>query len=255
MCFNNSQSKNAEQIAREYGRKTDIIEAWKEIVEERRRNGEKIFDLTDGAYNVPAILSPFSAIVTDEEQLKPMRWGLIPYNTKDWKTVQQKDKSGWYKNAKAEKVFDTWPYKLSIEHKRCIIPSTGYFEPHYNPDGTKAPYYAHLPETEIFSIGGLWGSWKDPDTGEDIESYTMITIGANELMSQVHNGGNSPFRMPLIIDPNNVDRWLDPDLPDQEIKTLFRKFPSERMEAYEVSKAMWSPRNMMDRRIIEKSAN
>ena len=102
MCFNNSQSKNAEQIAREYGRKTDIIEAWKEIVEERRRNGEKIFDLTDGAYNVPAILSPFSAIVTDEEQLKPMRWGLIPYNTKDWKTVQQKDKSGWYKNAKAE---------------------------------------------------------------------------------------------------------------------------------------------------------
>ncbi len=75
-----------------------------------------------------------------------MRWGLIPYNTKDWKTVQQKDKSGWYKNAKAEKVFDTWPYKLSIEHKRCIIPSTGYFEPHYNPDGTKAPYYAHLPE-------------------------------------------------------------------------------------------------------------
>ena len=74
-------------------------------------------------------------------------------------------------------------------------------------------------------------------------------------MSQVHNGGNSPFRMPLIIDPNNVDRWLDPDLPDQEIKTLFRKFPSERMEAYEVSKAMWSPRNMMDRRIIEKSAN
>ena len=250
MCFNNSQSKNAEQIAREYGRKTDIIEAWKEIVEERRRNGEKIFDLTDGAYNVPAILSPFSAIVTDEEQLKPMRWGLIPYNTKDWKTVQQKDKSGWYKNAKAEKVFDTWPYKLSIEHKRCIIPSTGYFEPHYNPDGTKAPYYAHLPETEIFSIGGLWSSWKDPDTGEDIESYTMITIGANELMSQVHNGG-----MPLIIDPNNVDRWLDPDLPDQEIKTLFRKFPSERMEAYEVSKAMWSPRNMMDRRIIEKSAN
>lgn len=255
MCFNNSQSKNAEQIARKYGRKIDIIEAWKEIVEERRRNGQKIFDLTDGAYNVPAILSPFSAIVTDEEQLKPMRWGLIPYNTKDWKTVQQKDKSGWYKNAKAEKVFDTWPYKLSIEHKRCIIPSTGYFEPHYNPDGTKAPYYAHLPETEIFSIGGLWSSWKDPDTGEDIESYTMITIGANELMSQVHNGGNSPFRMPLIIDWNSVDRWLDPDLPDQEIKTLFRKFSSERMEAYEVSKAMWSPRNMMDRRIIEKSAN
>ena len=49
MCFNNSQSKKAEQIARKYGRKTDVIEAWREIVEERRRNGEKIYDLTDGA--------------------------------------------------------------------------------------------------------------------------------------------------------------------------------------------------------------
>ena len=43
MCFNNSQSKNAEQIAREYGRKTDIIEAWKEIVEERRRSRLSLF--------------------------------------------------------------------------------------------------------------------------------------------------------------------------------------------------------------------
>ena len=71
MCFNNSQSKKAEQIARKYGRKTDVIEAWREIVEERRRNGEN--ELTDGAYNIPAILSPYSAIVTADPELQPMR--------------------------------------------------------------------------------------------------------------------------------------------------------------------------------------
>lgn len=252
MCFNNSQSKKAQEVARKYGRKTDVLEAWKEIVEERRRNGEKIYDLTDGAYNVPAMISPYSAIVTHDEQLHPMRWGLIPYNTKDWEAVRQKDKGGWFKNAQAEKVFNTWPYKLAIGHKRCIIPSTGYFEPHYNPDGSKVPYYARVPQEDVFSIGGLWSSWADPDTGESVESYTMITIGANELMSEVHNGGNNPFRMPLIIDEDAIGRWLDPELPAPEIETLFRKFPAGRMEAYEVSKAMWSPRNMMDQRIIER---
>ncbi|GAB0475101.1 SOS response-associated peptidase [Alistipes indistinctus] len=252
MCFNNSQSKKAEQIARKYGRKTDVIEAWREIVEERRRNGEKIYDLTDGAYNIPAMLSPYSAIVTADPELRPMRWGLIPYNTKDWTEVERKGKGGWFKNAKAEKVFDTWPYKLVIEHKRCVIPSTGYFEPHYNPDGSKVPYYARVQGDEVFSIGGLWSNWTNPDTGESVESYTMITIGANELMSEVHNGGNNPYRMPFIVAEGDVQRWLDPDLPAPEIERLFRKFPAERMEAYEVPKAMWSPRNMMNKRITER---
>lgn len=252
MCFNNSQSKKAQQIAQKYGRKTDVLEAWKEIVEERRRNGEKVLDLTDGAYNIPAILSPYSAIVTASDELQPMRWGLIPYNTKDWETVKEKDKGGWFKNAQAEKVFSTWPYKLSIEHKRCIIPSTGYFEPHYNPDGSKVPYYATVPGEDIFSIGGLWSSWMNPDTGEPVESYTMITIGANELMAEVHNGGNNPFRMPFIIGQGDIDRWLDPDLPVPEIERMFTKFPASRMEAYEVPKAMWSPSNMQDKWITER---
>ncbi|MGN0044681.1 hypothetical protein [Alistipes indistinctus] len=86
-----------------------MIEAWREIVEERRRNGEKIYDLTNGAYNIPAMLSPYSAIVTADPELQPMRWGLIPYGTKDWAAVEQKDKGGWFKNTQAEKIFHTWP--------------------------------------------------------------------------------------------------------------------------------------------------
>lgn len=95
-----------------------------------------------------------------------------------------------------------------------------------------------MPDDEVFSIGGLWSSWTNPDTGEPIESYTMITIGANELMSEVHNGENNPFQMPFIIAEGDVERWLDPDLPVAEIERLFRKFPADGMEAYEVPKAM-----------------
>ena len=57
-------------------------------------------------------------------------------------------------------------------------------------------------------------------------------------MSEVHNGGNNPYRMPFIVAEGDVQRWLDPDLPVAEIERLFRKVPADGMEAYEVPKAM-----------------
>ena len=74
-------------------------------------------------------------------------------------------------------------------------------------------------------------------------------------MSEVHNGENNPFQMPFIIAEGDVERWLDPDLPVAEIERLFRKFPADGMEAYEVPKAMWSPRNMMDKWITERATS
>jgi putative SOS response-associated peptidase YedK len=54
----------------------------------------------------------------------------------------------------------------------------------------------------LFSFGGLWESWKDRESGERIETYTIITCPPNEVAGRIHN------RMPLIIDPADCDRWL-----------------------------------------------
>ena len=252
MCFYNSQSKRALALAKRYGKKTDIIEIWKEIIEEKKRKGE-LLDLTDGAYNIPAFASPYSAIVTDSDNLQPMRWGLISHKTDSWATVMEKDKKNWYKNARSEKVFDTWPYKLSIHSRRCIIPSTGFFEYHENPDKTKTPYHIYMPKEEIFSIAGLWDEWVNPANGEKILSYVMLTSEANELLREVHNSGANPFRMPLVLDSNDEATWLKSNLPSEDIKTLLaRKIVSDDMAAYVVDKTFKDMRNMYNPEIIKR---
>lgn len=223
MCFNSSNNKRAEQIARKYGRKTNVIEIFQEIMEEKRRNGE-ILDLTDGAYNIPAYSSPYVSIVTESDELQSMRWGLIRATTRDWKTVIDKDRKNWNKNARAENISAKWPYK-----KRCIIPCTGFFEWHENESGRKEPYYIHLPEDEVFSVGGLWDEWINPETGEAIHSYVMITTEANELMRQVHNSGLNPFRMPFILRKETEEVWLDSKLPLEGVQELLQVYPHDGM--------------------------
>lgn len=246
-------SKRALALANKYGKKTDIIEIWQDIMEEKRCNGE-ILDLTDGAFNIPAYKSPYMAIITESEMLQPMRWGLISHVTKDRETVIEKDKKNWYKNARSETVFTTWPYKLSIGSQRCIIPSSGFFEWHENPDGTKSPYFIHLPDTEVFSIGGIWDKWTDPNTGEDIQSFVMITTHANELLSEIHNSGQNPFRMPLIIPESNIEKWLNSDLPNERIIDLLHPYTAKGMDAYEVDKNFKRLDQIFNPDIIKKIA-
>ena len=253
MCFNSSQSKRADALARKYGRKTNVVEIYQDIMEEQRRNGE-ILDLTNGAYNIPAYSCPYISIVTESEELQPMRWGFISSRTKDIQTVIEKDKKNWYKNAQAEGLETTWPYKYSFPTKRCIIPATGFFDWHETEIGTKVPYYIHLPGEELFSIGGLWDEWTNPATGEKIKSYVMVTTEANELMREVHNAGFNPFRMPFVLDKEDEEKWLDSSLPIPEVKKILKIFPSESMEAYPVTKTFRDKENYFNPDIIKRIA-
>jgi putative SOS response-associated peptidase YedK len=51
-------------------------------------------------------------------------------------------------------------------------------------------------------------------------------------------------RMPVIIPRDLEDKWLDPSLSGtEELMTLLKPYPSELMEAFEVSRAVNSPKN------------
>ena len=64
-----------------------------------------------------------------------------------------------------------------------------------------------------------------------MQSYTIITNDANELMAKVHD------RMPVILHPGDYDRWLDRDSdPAKPLLDLLRSFPADEMEAFEVNK-------------------
>ncbi|MCC8035001.1 MAG: SOS response-associated peptidase [Rikenellaceae bacterium] len=241
MCFFNSMTGSAEQIARRYLRRFDAVEAWKQIMAEREpshiQNLKELYRyrLAEGMYNVPAYEEPHCIIVSDSDQLQIMDWGLIPRYTKPDKR-EFYNKKNWHKNARAEEIFDKWPWKFLIRSRRCIIPSTGYFEYHYGPDKKTRPYFIHLTDREVFSMGGLWDEWVDPATGEKLRTFVQITTQANSFTRRINNGGAKPFRMPFILKPEDEQRWLDPGLSDAEIASLLKPYPAEGMTAYPVDK-------------------
>jgi putative SOS response-associated peptidase YedK len=218
MCFYFSNSRRALDLANRYGRKTGFIEAAAEIQEAK--------------YRITAFTHPACPVITPSEIIETAKWGLIPA----WaKTVEEAGKlRKMCLNARTEGVFNLPSFRNSILTGRCLIPATGYFEFHHR-DKSVTPYYIFLPDEEIFSFGGLYERWRNPATGETTQTFTILTVPANKLCSEIHNGGKNPYRMPLIVGRENESRWLDGSLNRSDIERLFQPFDTNLMDAYPVS--------------------
>lgn len=157
-------------------------------------------------------------------------WGLVPRWVKDSDSATKI--RAMTVNAVCETVFEKPAFRGAITGNRCLIPCTGFYEWQHR-GKIRIPHFIHLPETEVFSIAGLYDSWVDAATGEIVNSFTMLTVPANELMSEIHN---SKKRMPLIL-PESIEKdWLKTDLGREEIGDFFKPFPSMLMEAYPIGK-------------------
>jgi putative SOS response-associated peptidase YedK len=138
-------------------------------------------------------------------------------------------------NARAETVAEKPAYRAAFKRRRCLIAADGFYE--WKP-GTpkKQPFYIRLKGGEPFAFAGLWEHWEQE--GKKIESCTIIVTDANKLMAPIHD------RMPVILAPQEYDRWLDPALQDPAaILPLLRPYPAGDMEAYPVSTLVNSPKN------------
>lgn len=219
MCFYTSNSKRALALARRYGKKTDIIEIAQEIIEEQ--------------YRISAFTHPSCPIITANQNVEVAKWGLIPHWTK---SVDDANKyRNMCLNARSETVFGMPSFHSPILSKRCLIPVTGYFEFHHH-EKTTSPYYIHLMEEDIFSLGGLYEQWRHPVSKEIIQTFTILTVTANKLCAEIHNGGKNPFRMPLIIKKEDEEDWLKTSLSTNDIMHFFTPFDDACMHAYPVSK-------------------
>ena len=167
MCYFTSQHLRAEDVARKYGRRMDAVNAARVVLTQKEEEARQkaavtgmpdkttIYDyrLNDGMYVSPAYSEPYTVIVTDSDQLQVMRWGLIPYTASE-ASKERFDRQNLYKNAQAEHLFTTWPWRTLWSKKRCVVPVTGFFESHYGPDGKSWPYYI-LPDDQV-------AGWLDP---------------------------------------------------------------------------------------------
>lgn len=178
----------------------------------------------------------FAPIVTskDPDKIQMFWWGLIPHNALNLEKALEEANIRLL--ARSEDMYHNTYSQLAINGKRCLIPSTGYFEHHHvDPKGKKKhPYYIWLKDRPIFSMGGLYSVWKDPASGKIYKTYAVCTTEANELIAGIHNKGQ---RQPVILpDRESEMAWLNPKLPREEVMKLCRALPSEMMDAHTIRK-------------------
>ena len=183
------------------------------------------------AYSSRYNIAPSRDIVSvtqhgNQRDMHMMRWGLVPSWAKDVsignKTI----------NARSETLEEKPSFRTSFQRKRCVIPASGFFEWHTK---TREPYY-FTPKDTLFSFAGLWDGWKTPD-GKELLSCTIITADANKTIKPIHD------RMPVILDKDGIDTWLNPSSEVSLLKSLFLPYDDAKLQAWPVSKLVNDPAN------------
>ena len=167
----------------------------------------------------------------DADEAVMLRWGLIPAWASDTKVGSRMI------NARAETLLEKSSFKGLLETRRCLIPADGFYEWRVGTDGRKEPLWFRVGEGAPFAFAGLWTAWRDRESGEKVESCTIITTAANELVARVHD------RMPVILDRHAEQAWLDPVRDGREASTLLVPYPAQRMSVFTVSRGLNSVSN------------
>ena len=183
-------------------------------------------------YNV-APTQPVAAIrLTADGQQRELtffRWGLVPSWAKDITFGSR------LINARSETVAEKPSFRSAFKRRRCLIPADGFYE-WQKTDTGKQPMYIKATDDLPLALAGLWEMWQSPD-GSTISTCTLLTTMPNALMQPIHN------RMPVILEPEDYDMWLDPGPRPQEALHLLRPYPPDKMMAYPVSTWVNNPRH------------
>ncbi|CAN5723406.1 SOS response-associated peptidase [soil metagenome] len=170
-------------------------------------------------------------IAEEGRQGRTMKWGLIPRWSKpgDTKAIAPI-------NARAETLAEKPMFRGLIKNRRCLVPANGFYE--WKKTGNyKQPYFISVADNDLFTFAGLYDESKGEE-GDVVASYTIITTSANDVMSSIHD------RMPVILDEEDEDEWLDSALTDAgAIRHLLGPYPADKMVIYPVSREVNNVRN------------
>jgi putative SOS response-associated peptidase YedK len=155
-------------------------------------------------------------------QISLMKWGLIPNWSRDASVA------GSTINARSETAATKATFRDSLKFRRCLIPSDGFYE--WKRTGTtKQPYCIEVSDGELFAFAGIWDGWKNAE-GQWIRACSILTTVPNAVTSAIHD------RMPVILDPDSYDLWLDPGMADaQVVSELLKPYDAHLMRCYSVS--------------------
>jgi putative SOS response-associated peptidase YedK len=158
-----------------------------------------------------------------------LRWGLVP----PW----ARDPSIGYRmiNARAETVAEKPAFRTSFARRRCLILADGFYE--WQRQGrAKQPFHITRADGRPFAFAGLWTGWKDPAIEDEdrawLRTCTIVTTEANDKITGIHP------RMPVMLEPDEEQIWLDPERPQDELLRLLHPLPEEETSFRAVSRAV-----------------
>lgn len=208
-----------------------INRAKPEQIKKEFKVGAKNPNLFQPRYNIaPAQMIDVVFAPETERILSQLKWGLVPSWSKDAAT------SKGLINARAETLTEKPSFREAFKSRRCIIPASGFYEWQKKDTGAKQPFYFYLNDKEVFGFAGLWEEWLDKQTGEVLETCTIITTEANDVLKPVHD------RMPVILKPESYEQWLDSkEKKTDRLQKLLVPYPANEMSSHAVSKSVNIP--------------
>ena len=148
--------------------------------------------------NAPMFIAEENSITTTL-----MTWGMPQYKS-----------PGVIINARAETAPEKRTFSSALETRRCIIPSTGFFEWAKIPDiKKKDKFLFHLPDSQMLYMAGLYNIYED-----GYPRFVVLTTAANNSMRDIHD------RMPVILHKHELHDWFH---DSQITKDILCRVPPE----------------------------
>ncbi|MFE4519349.1 SOS response-associated peptidase [Kitasatospora sp. NPDC056783] len=174
-------------------------------------------------------------------QLRVLRWGLVPQWSNSAETAVKMI------NARSDTVHEKPSYRQAFAARRCVLPVDGYYEwqtvPGERGKARKKPYFVSRADGGPLALAGLYEFWRDRAVPPGhpqawLVTFTIVTTDAEESLAPIHE------RMPLFLDREDWDAWLDPRLTDPDAaRRLLIPPPPGALRATPVSPAVGSIRN------------
>lgn len=213
-----------------------------EVAEAFEVEAAEAVDWAEPRYNIAPTQEGLYVRGSDEgvRELSQGRWGLVP----SW--ADDPEELATLINARSETVAEKPAFRDAFRRSRCLVPADGFYEWQEQGSGPKQPFHLRLEDDRPFAFAGLWEEWGEPGSEDYLQSYTILTTDASDLVATVHD------RQPAFLEPDAYDWWLTADAPAEAVAEVLEPVEPEGLEIEPVSRRVNDPSND-DRSVLDRS--